>query len=273
MNRIKEFQLGLLAINAGIGVMNKMKGDYSVHTKESFRDIVTSMDEEIERTMKEVLLASPYKVMGEESYKDTDKIDLEKETVWVIDPIDGTTNMVSGVPFYSISVGMADKMTFPLGVVIVPPQQELYYTFLNDSFLNSKKLCVKSADLKESLVSAAFSGSKTDKKRRAMEFELFGLINDSTRGVLRTGSASVNICYVAAGRLQAAYGLNNRIWDVAGAFAIAQKAGADIYLERGQDQSRINYVAGTPDAAKKITDLMKENKIADLKLIKKEECK
>jgi myo-inositol-1(or 4)-monophosphatase len=100
-----------------------------------------------------------------------------------------------------------------------------------------------------------------------MEYELFGQLNDSTRGMLRTGSASINICYVAAGRLQSAYGINNRIWDVAGPLAIAQKAGADIYIEVRDNPSYVNYVAGVPGVADKIAKLLKEKDLADVKLI------
>jgi Archaeal fructose-1,6-bisphosphatase and related enzymes of inositol monophosphatase family len=267
IRKIEEFNLAMKSITAGIDIIDQFQSDFSVKTKESLRDVVTQIDINIESKIKDILKSSNHKIIGEESFVSGEHIGLENETFWVIDPIDGTTNMVSGIPFYAISLGLIEKKKFELGAVAIPSQKELYFTFENKSCLNNRRLIVVPKKFEESLNACAFS-SKTDDLKRTLEYDVFGQINDSTRGCLRTGAAAVNICYVAAGKLQSAYGINNRIWDVAGALAVAYYAGANIYVEWKEDPSYISYVVGVPGVAENIVNLLQDKSLANLSLLK-----
>ncbi|MCL2219624.1 MAG: hypothetical protein FWC23_06275 [Chitinispirillia bacterium] len=267
MRWLEEFNMAMKSVSAGLEVLDRKKNDLLVQTKESLRDIVTGIDIEIERDIKEILRGSPHKVVGEESFAAGQEVDWNNDTVWAIDPIDGTTNMVAGIPFYCVSLGLMDKAKFELGVVAVPAQEMLYFSFNDRAYVNNKMLTVKPTKFEESLNACAFSG-KAYGENRQLEYEIFGAVNDSTRGCLRTGSAAMNICYVAAGQLQSAYGINNRIWDVAAALAIARHAGAQIYIERKQDGSFINYAAGVPGVVEKIVKILNEKMLTNLTLLK-----
>ena len=263
MKWLEEFNLAMKSISTGLEIVDRKKNDFSVQTKESLRDIVTNIDVEIEHRIKEILRDSPYKIIGEESFSNTQQMDWKNETFWAIDPIDGTTNMVAGIPFYCISLGLIEKSRFELGVVAVPAQEKLYFSFNGQAYSNNKKLQVKPVHFKESLNACAFSG-KIYSENRHLEYDVFGSINDNTRGCLRTGSATINICYVAAGQLQSAYGINNRIWDVAAALAIAHHAGAQIYIEWKQDGSFINYAVGVPGVVEEIVKILNEKLLTNL---------
>lgn len=266
MSLINEFKLAIKAVNCGLSVLEGKNGEMNIQTKESKRDLVTNIDIEIESVISKVLSESKYKVIGEESYVNmNNEINLKDESFWVIDPIDGTTNLVAGVPYYSIAVGLLKKLEFVLGAVVMPSQKELYFTFGDNAYLNNKKLNINSVPFDQSLNACAFSGKVKNKELRAKEYEVFGIVNDETRGCLRTGSASVNICYVASGRFQSAYGINNRIWDVCGPLAIAINAGASLFIEYLPDPSYINYVVGVPGVSDKIANILTLNKLADFK--------
>jgi myo-inositol-1(or 4)-monophosphatase len=267
MKKVKEFNLAMKSLTVGLDIVSQRQNDLSVQTKESLRDIVTQIDIEVEQKIRTVLKDSEYAVIGEESFTVEDRYDWENETFWVLDPIDGTTNMVSGIPFYAISLGLVQNKEFTLGAVAVPSQEELYFTFEDKSYLNNKRLHIKPKRFEESLNACAFSGKKNS-PHRALEYEIFGQINDTTRGCLRTGAAAINICYVAAGKLQSAYGINNRIWDVAAALAVAYYAGAKIYIEWKEETGYINYAVGATGVVEKIVKILNDNSLSHLTLLK-----
>ncbi len=234
-------------------------------TKGTSRDIVTELDIIIEKHIKEILGTSKYQIIGEETSKNGDLNIIPNEPTWFIDPIDGTANFISSMPFYAISVGLATDSEFLVGAVVAPALKEIFFTMGDKgSFMNGKILKVCSADLRNSLIAVGFSGSYSNEIKRKQEYLFFGILNDNSRGCLRLGSASVNICYVAAGRLQSAYGISNKIWDVAGAIAIAIQAGCKVYIDWIKETHQISSVVGAGGVTDKIAEMLKEEKIANL---------
>jgi myo-inositol-1(or 4)-monophosphatase len=264
---ILESKLALKAVSAGAEILDREYKEIPFKTKESPRDIVTELDVVIEEKIREILKETEYQIIGEE-IKSGNHSDVSlKGGVWVIDPIDGTSNFVSSLPIYSISVGFMFDSKFSVGAVIVPAQKELYFTMgSQSSFLNNKTLRVSSGDLGHSLIAVSFSGRANDEKARTREYAVFGKLNDMSRGCLRLGAASVNICYVAAGRLQCAYGISNKIWDVAGGLAIALRAGCKVYIEFVKGTNKINYAVGVNGVVDEIAKILRKEKLADLKL-------
>lgn len=233
----------------------------SVETKESRRDVVTHFDLLIEEHLRKVLGPSGLTIIGEENFSSGDAIPSGDQPYWVIDPLDGTANFVSGIPFYAISVGLcrtrqgkADK--FLTGAVALPAAKELFFRQGDQSaFLNGKRLTASDQSLGSALIGAAFSGSRGDPEMRRKEYELFGDMNESSRGCLRLGSAASNICFAACGRLGAAYGFGNKIWDVAAALSIAKRAGCELVYHRAPGSPRVDYIVGAPSAVEQIREL------------------
>ena len=150
--------------------------------------------------------------MAEETsqIKTTD-IDINKP-FWAVDPIDGTVNFINGLDIFCISVGLCQESQFMLGAVAFPRSQKLYCTIgSDDAFLNGKPLQYHPRNIDEALIAVSFSGKKVDTTKRNKEYQLFGEINDISRGCTRFGSAAANICFTASGELQAAYGFNAKM--------------------------------------------------------------
>lgn len=263
-----DAHIALTVVSKALELMeNQFKLGMDIKTKESQRDIVTELDLAIENLMKDLLKNSKHHVIGEESYNENSNIDLITPT-WFIDPIDGTTNFISGLPIYTISLGLVHKTSFITGAVAIPALKEIYFTSNEGkAFLNGKKLKISSANIKESLVAMAFSGKSVKPESRSDEYIFFGRINDISRGCLRLGSASANICFTAASKLQASVGLNNKIWDVAGSIAIAKAAGAKVYIEIPEKSPFISYVVGAEGVADYLAEEIDQQGLAKLKLI------
>ena len=113
---------------------------------------------------------------------------------------------------------------------------------------------------REALVAASFASGP---ENRARQYELFGEINDRTRGCLRLGSAAANICLAAANRLQAAYGLDAKLWDVAGALAVAIGAGCQVDVAPSRSGLGLDYIVGSSETVLTIRDLWRSKGLTE----------
>ena len=266
---VKEAELALKSVSSAAEIIEtQYKNMNGFRTKESPRDIVTELDVAIEHYLVKELSVSGYHIIGEETTSDNDLGPFLNQPVWYLDPIDGTANFISSVPFYAISAGLGVGFNFVAGTVILPALREIYFiSDIGTSFVNGKQLKADSADLKSSLLAMAFSGVTYDPLLKKKQYEAFGYLNDNSRGCLRTGSAAINICYAASGRIQAAVGFANKIWDIAGGLAIAQGAHCKIYLEWIKGTNRFNYIVGADGVTQEIASYLKINGMADIKPI------
>lgn len=242
----------MLAIRAAAEGAQLARGrqfEITTTRKESMRDVVTAADVAIERHIRSMLVDSGYGVIGEElSLESRRELLATDKPVWVVDPIDGTANYVNGFDYYAVSVGLATSDDFLLGAVCLPERTELYSTLGKDrALLNGRVITHVHRPPADSLIAASFSGARGDASRREAQFSLFGEMNDRSRGCLRLGSAASNICLTAAGRFQAAYGLDARIWDVAAALAIATRAGCCVWTARSADGLSVDYAVGSQE--------------------------
>lgn len=264
---VKEAELALRSVSAAADIIEtQYKNMSGFRTKESPRDIVTELDIAIENYLIKELSVSGYHIIGEETTTDNDIGPYLNRPVWYLDPIDGTANFISSVPFYGISAGLGIGLDFVAGTVILPALREIYFiSDIGTSFMNGKLLRADSADLRNSLIAMGFSGATFNNPLRSKQYEVFGYLNDNSRGCLRTGSAAINICYTASGRFQAAIGFANKIWDIAGGLAIAQGAGCKIYLEWIKGTNRFNYIVGADGVTQEIADYFNKEKIAGVR--------
>ena len=135
-----------------------------------------------------------------------------------------------------------------------PFSNELYFTHnKNKAFLNGKPLSSSDALLENSIVSASFN-SQPD--RNVDEYELFGLVSQNSRSILRLGSAARNICWIAEGKIGAGYGLRAKIWDVAAGLAIARAAGCSLAVNWNFEKMEVDYVVGKKTAVTQILEIM-----------------
>src|SRR4051794_38203659 len=137
------------------------------------------------------------------------------EYVWIIDPLDGTTNFIHGFPVYCVSIALAFREVVQQGVVYDPTRNDLFYaTRGRGAFLNDKRLRVsRRVRMAESLVSTGFPFRRGDDLERYMK--MLGSVMRQCAGVRRPGAAALDLCYVAAGWSDGFFETGLSAWDVA----------------------------------------------------------
>ncbi len=198
-------------------------------------DLVTEYDISVEKRLTESLQKAfpEFTVVGEEN---TEEMTHPQKAIYV-DPIDGTTNFVHGLPFCAMSVGMWEDGKPLAGVVYNPVLDECFTAECGKgAFLNGEKISVsKQTDFQQSLIATGFPYTKVEKgKDYEWVVETIAKILPVTRDIRRAGAASIDLCYVACGKLDAYYECNLKPWDVAAGILILQEAGGKISNEKGE---------------------------------------
>jgi len=175
-------------------------------------DFVSNADTKAEKIIIEELIKARknYSIISEE---DGSKTNQDTENVWIIDPIDGTTNFLHGVPHFAISIALKSKNEIVSGVIYDPIKDEMFYAEKNNgAFFNNKRIRVsKKKDINNCLFA---TGGKEKVK-----------IDLLTR---KSGSAALDMAYVAAGRYDGYFQNNLNLWDIAAGIVIVQEAGGII---------------------------------------------
>lgn len=158
-----------------------------------------------------------------------------KKYNWIIDPLDGTTNFLHGIPTYSVSIALKRDDEIVLGVVYEVNRDECFYAWQGSAaYLNGNVIKVsKTIKLAEGLVATGFP--YYDYKRSEEYFDLLKELAKSTRGIRRIGSAAVDLVYTACGRFDAFFEYSLHAWDVAAGAFIVQQAGGVITDFSGGD--------------------------------------
>eukprot|EP00922_Rhytidocystis_sp_ex-Travisia-forbesii_P055803 GHVS01082624.1.p1 GENE.GHVS01082624.1~~GHVS01082624.1.p1 ORF type:complete len:294 (+),score=44.13 GHVS01082624.1:220-1101(+) len=210
--------------------------------KFSSNDLVTQTDVKVEELLKkELAMKYPtHKFLCEES-ADVDER-LTDQPTWVIDPIDGTTNFIHGFPFCCVSIAFVENKQPKLGVVFIPATNEMFSSELGKgSTCNGRHLYVSSrTSISECLVSIGFAMTfyqklqqpnltEAEKIKYAHIVDCSRIIRDrlvsSCRDIRRTGSCAIDLCFVAAGRMDAFIEQGPKEWDVAAGSLIVKEAG------------------------------------------------
>lgn len=201
-------------------------------------DLVSFVDREAERLIIESLkpLLPDAGFLAEENTVAQQHNNL----LWIIDPLDGTTNFLHGVPCYSVSIALMEKNKPVLGVVHELNLDETFYAWKESpAYMNGKEISVsKVTRLKDALIATGFPYTNYSRLNEYMK--VFDYCMKHTHGLRRPGSAAVDLVYTAAGRYDAffEYGLN--AWDVAAGAFIVQQAGGIVSDFSGKD----NFVFG-----------------------------
>jgi len=186
-----------------------------------------------------------------------------KDFTWIIDPLDGTTNFIHGVPCFCISIALMNIDELVLGVVYEVNLDECFYAWKNGgAFLNENKISVtKTNSLKHSLIATGFPYSNYNRLKEYME--VFNHLMYHTHGIRRLGSAAADLVYVACGRFEGfyEYGLNS--WDVAAGSLIVREAGGVVTDFKGTFDFVFGeeIVATNGRIAEKLLDVIKSKMV------------
>ncbi|MGH1338233.1 MAG: inositol monophosphatase family protein [Aureispira sp.] len=153
----------------------------------------------------------------------------ERPWQWIIDPLDGTTNFLHGLPFFSISLALQYEGQTVLGVVHEANRQETFYSWkgASSSFLNGKAIRVSpTLHLEDSLLATGFP--YYDFERMPAYLEVLQQLMRDTRGLRRFGSAALDLAYVACGRFDGYFEYSLSPWDVAAGAFLVQQAGGQV---------------------------------------------
>jgi myo-inositol-1(or 4)-monophosphatase len=226
----RELEVAIEAARAAGEVLRGSFGQrHSVRYKGEV-DLVTEADESAERTIKEILRDSfpTYGVLAEES----GWLAGEGSGRWIVDPLDGTTNYAHGLPFFAVSIALERANEVVLGVVHDPIREETYVAERGSgASLNGELLRVSdTAELRRALL---VTGFPHDRREIPDAVELFGRFAMLTQSMRRLGSAALDLCYVAAGRLDAFYERGNQAWDIAAGILLVEEAGGTATDYRG----------------------------------------
>jgi myo-inositol-1(or 4)-monophosphatase len=211
-------------------------------------DFVTEVDQAAEQAIIETLLTAypGHAILAEESGRAHGA--KHSEYLWIIDPLDGTTNFIHGLPIYAVSIALAFRGKVEQAVVYDPARNDLFLASKGrGAFLNDRRLRVsKRTRLAESLIGTGFPFRKGDNFKRYVE--MFEQVMQHCAGVRRPGAAALDLCYVAAGWYDGFFETGLSPWDVAAGSLLITEAGGLIGNFTGEADFlyQREAVAGTP---------------------------
>ncbi len=210
-----------LSREAGAQILPYLGQPLEMEYKGAF-DLVTAADRASEKLIVERLQSRfpGHSIIAEEG----SGVETGSEYVWYVDPLDGTTNFAHGFPAFCVSIGLAFRGEMVAGVVYDPLREELFSAEQGSgAYLNSRRIQVsKRESLKESLIGTGFASPK---RHADINVYCFHQVCMLTHGVRRAGSAALDLCSVASGRLDGFWEFNLNAWDVAAGLLMIQEAG------------------------------------------------
>ncbi len=200
--------------------------DRETSNKSTITDLVTQTDKNAERVIKDDILAKfpDHTILAEESGKTSSNSDF----LWVIDPLDGTTNFVHGLSPYCVSIALLKNDKPLLSVISELPSENLFWAVKGQgAFCNGEKISVSSRKLiRDSLLITGFSYEHDSKWETNMK--LFKNFTKISHGVRRIGSAAADLCYVASGKADAFWEIGLYPWDSAAGILLVEEAGGKV---------------------------------------------
>lgn len=210
-------------IDAGKIILSASENNLMISQKTSNKDLVTQYDREVQSyLMDNISVLIPDAVFfSEESENDCD---LMSDNLFIIDPIDGTTNFIHGLNKSAVSVAWYKNGMPYYGIVYNPFVNELFEALKdNGAYLNSKEIHASNLSISKSVV--AFGTSPYNSETTDRTFEIIKNIYGKCQDIRRFGSAALDICYVACGHIGLYFEAALSIWDYAAAWLILAEAG------------------------------------------------
>ena len=207
-------------------------------SKKGPKDFVTKTDKKVEKVLIEELSKSKknFSFITEESGKILKE---NKESFWIIDPIDGTSNFLHGIPHFAISVALQINNEILIGLIFDPIKNEMFYAEKNSgSFINNNRVRVSS---KNNLEECLFATNNTGVKSIHPKLNLRS-----------TGCAALDLAYVGCGRLDGYFHNNINLWDIAAGKIIVEEAGGRVNNIDNFSINKIDIRAGNPNIFEKM---------------------
>ena len=217
-------------------------------SQKQINDFVTEVDHASEKVIIETLLTAypGHGILAEESGSQHGAKD--SEFVWIIDPLDGTTNFIHGFPVYCVSIALSVRGKIEQAVIYDPSRNDLFTaTKGRGAYLNERRIRVsKRTQLKECLVSTGFPFRPGDNFKNYLA--MMGDVMQRTAGLRRPGAAALDLAYVAAGYTDGFFETGLSIWDVAAGSLLVTEAGGLIGNFTGESDflEQKECLAGTP---------------------------
>ncbi len=193
--------------------------------KKSHHDFVTEIDRRSEeKILKHIQRAFPsHEILAEES-----GVHNKNDCRWIIDPLDGTTNFIHGMPMFAVSIALEVEGVLEIGVVYEPMRREMFVAERGKgAFLNDRKITVsKNSEYARCLLATGFPFRNFDLLDDYLS--IFKSFMTQVSGIRRAGSAALDLCYVACGRFDGFWELNLKPWDMAAGTLLIQEAGGTI---------------------------------------------
>jgi myo-inositol-1(or 4)-monophosphatase len=242
---LAEFAVAL-AEGAGRLVQAGRLGGLAVGTKSTATDLVTEVDRRSERWLVEHILARRPEdaILGEEGGERAGRSGVR----WVLDPIDGTVNFVRGLPHYAVSVAAEVEGVAVAGAVCNPAAGETFRAWRGGgAYLGSTRLTGSGAtELATAVIGTGFGYAAAHRARQA---EVVAPLLPRIADIRRFGASSLDICYVAAGRLDGFFEAALNVWDYAAASLVATEAGCVTSGLHGRPVSSQLFAVAGPDLA------------------------
>lgn len=220
-------------------------GSLKIQTKD-YNDFVSEVDRSAEEAIISILKEAypTHGFYGEES----GKTNVDAENIWIIDPLDGTTNFLHNFPCYCVSIALQERGVLTQAVIYDPVHNDLFTaTKGRGAFLNDKRIRVTNrSKLQDSLISTGFPFK--DFSYLDTYVEIFKDMAKKTSGLRRPGSAALDLAYVAAGYTDGFFEINLSPWDIAAGALLVQEAGGIVGDFEGNESwlRTGNIVAGNP---------------------------
>ncbi len=252
--------IAVKAARAAGALINRASMDLDllkVNTKAP-NDFVTEVDQAAENVVIDTLLAAypGHGILAEESGRSRGAKD--SEYLWIIDPLDGTTNFIHGLPVYAVSIALAHRGLVQQAVVYDPTRNDLFYASKGrGAFLNDKRLRVsKRLRLAESLIGTGFPFRRGDNFKRYMQ--MFEDVMQHCAGLRRPGAAALDLCYVAAGWYDGFFETGLSPWDIAAGSLMITEAGGLVGNFTGEADYlyQREVVAGNPKVYAQLVALL-----------------
>lgn len=226
-----------LTKSVGSFILNERKGFTSEKVEVKGRNDLVSY---VDKTSEEMLIKGLSKLLPESGFlAEESTVSYQKDTeyTWVIDPLDGTTNFIHGLPVFAISIGLLHHEELVGGIVYEINRDELFSAIVHEgAFLNGKQIRVSNApNVLQSLICTGFPVQ--DFTHLDDYLDILKELVQHSHGLRRVGSAATDLAYVACGRYDAFFEYNLNPWDVAAGILIVKEAGGRVSDFRGENNA------------------------------------
>jgi myo-inositol-1(or 4)-monophosphatase len=251
--------LKYIAKSAGEIIRGYFKKNFSIEFKSDEKNLVTQADKESEKTIIEFIKKKypSHGILAEES----GSYSFDADYLWVIDPLDGTSNFAHGLPIFSVSIGLQLKGEIIMGVIYDIMRDKIYSAEKGcGAYRDDFKLSVsKNYKVEESFLVTGFPYNINENPENA--FEKFIALTKTSRAVRRLGSAAIDFCYVAEGVFDAFWEVHLNPWDICAGKLLVEEAGGLVTDFYGQPITIFNktILASNGIIHQELSSILKRN--------------